>query len=262
VAVGAKQVAEADRALDLARLDLDLSVMGISEEQAKRALRHAWLQLAATLILTVGIPVFLRMMQLARGRLAIPTPRVEHPRLNDPAGLRRLMRVLPDIRAIEGLLARVEGNVARAESLLSYVESAAELDLLLKRVPDASALQGLLIGTRVSTKSAGARVGALLDRVGDTRLLDGLLVRTDGARQLWQLLSKVDDPKLLWIYLHELDSWRVARLTSELSAAELARFRSTLGGDQLRQVAAVYEGPQLRSALYEPRGQAGSSAAV
>ncbi|GAB4284067.1 MAG: hypothetical protein Kow0092_38660 [Deferrisomatales bacterium] len=53
-ALGAKDVLDAQAMLRMARLDVHGDIVGISEADAERALRNAWINLAATTVLTAG----------------------------------------------------------------------------------------------------------------------------------------------------------------------------------------------------------------
>jgi len=227
ITLAGKNVLDAYRTLEMARLDVDLTVLGVTEDEAERALRHAWIQFAATLLLTVGVPAFLRVLRLVGRGLGLEPlelPNVARLQRDNPEGLRALMRVLPDILAVERLLARVDGSLARAQSLLAYVSSPAELNALLGRVPDPMVLESLLIGIN-RRQSSGARLIALLDRIADAARLDR--------------------------YLYELGYDRTRRIASVVTDAEFAELANELRMDNLRRIADDHSGQALRTRLFD-----------
>jgi hypothetical protein len=179
---------EASDLLDLARLDEELA--GVTVEDARRALRHAWINLAAVVILTFGPAVFLRLLRFAKGRIGIA--RFAHLAAASQADAVRtaamLRKVGGDAARLNRLLGDVGGDLARLESIVAYTDDIAKVEKLLAQVKHADTVNDLLIGARAGTRSA-EKVLSLLDRGVTPLQLERMLPHASGIDEVATLVK-------------------------------------------------------------------------
>ncbi len=158
VGMAASAVENTDDLLDLARLDTDGSVAGISVEQAQDALRTAWIGMGISAVLVGGIgALWSRLVFKAIGGTRVPSELIR---------LSALMRV--DAVGAEALIGKVK-NLEQAEGLLELTGDSALLARMLERTTDARQLEfALMSGTPEKVMEA-------LELAGDAATLAKML---------------------------------------------------------------------------------------
>jgi Domain of unknown function (DUF4157) len=182
IGVAAHGVVEARRALDLALLDPHLELQGVTVEQARSALNHAWIGLALSILIPAGIAAFTgamvwRMGRMAR-RLAREMPHLHAANQADPMRVERLLRLVPDAAHLDRLLGLVT-DAQRLERMLFHAGDGTALERLLRRVPDT------------------VRLANWLERAGTAERMVAILDRTSGAAQIDALAATYGDRFLL-----------------------------------------------------------------
>jgi hypothetical protein len=135
-------------------------------------MNHAWVGLALSILLPLGIAAFTGAMIWRSGRatrqLARDLPHVHALYRSDPVALERLMRAVPDLQHINTLLGLV-GDARRLEQMLLYSSDVASLKRLIRRVPDTAKLASWL--ERAGTTE---RMTVILDRTAEAAQIDAL----------------------------------------------------------------------------------------
>ena len=165
IGLGVHEVSEAEALLQLVRLDLDQSVTGVSEEDAELALTMAWIGLALSILLTVGVVALAAALRFARGTM-------------EAAGL--------SLRYYQ--LAR--DNPELFNSLRRIVRDPMQLDRMLRAADDAADLERLL--HRLGSGLDLPRVERLLDRVGDAGRVNRMLDLATNGVQLEAALNQLN----------------------------------------------------------------------
>lgn len=182
VGVAAHGVIEARRALDLALLDPNLQLQGVSVDQARSALHHAWIGLALSILIPAGLAAFTGAMIWRMGRAARQLAR-EMPHLHaayqaDPVRVERLLRLVPDAAHLDRLIGLVT-DAQRLERMLFHAGDGRALERLIHRVPDT------------------VKLASWLERAGTAERMTAILDRTSGAAQIDALALMYGDQFLL-----------------------------------------------------------------
>ncbi len=155
----------------MARLDINLSVYGLTEERADELVRSAWLQSIGTALLTAGLAaiggagLFLAGRRAYRGWRYANVVALEG---SNPQLLAQLTNMTRDLRQLEGLL-RATDDADLLRNLLLH-GSGDEIGRLLGQASDARALLDVLGHVRNATQAE-----RLLGMMSDTRTLANLL---------------------------------------------------------------------------------------
>lgn len=232
VGMGIHGVVDARRTLDLALLDPHLDLHGVSVEQAREALHHAWVNLAVTALMVVGAVGLMGLVRfLGRGARQFGNlPHLQGALRSNPLAAERLMNIVTDhakLNELLGLAGRVEhletlflhgSDVREVERVLRYVgdgalaaryvEGAQSVDRFLRvfaRVGSAEELAGFanLYGNDLvrlerqlaalgADAGAGARLRAIITRAGGLPAMEGMLVHCDDLVQLERLLARFE----------------------------------------------------------------------
>jgi hypothetical protein len=177
-----KQVGEARRRLDLARLDTQLNIQGVSVKDAEHALNMAWVSLAIELAMAGLFTALVGRMAfkgIQRWRLPQLTKLAEA----DAALAAKLVEKIGDAKLVDTLLGHFAGDGNKLIEALAYVKDGKSLVTLLGKVKDAELLASLLRSCRSDTVLVG-----LLDKFKDLKKLDTLL----GVASPKQLLHLMD----------------------------------------------------------------------
>lgn len=196
----------------MARLDVDLSVYGITEEQADAAIHDAWVGAVLTGVLTAGIGVLGGLRAFAKGKQVVRRFRYPHlTRLEagDPAALAQLLTMAKDLRKLEKLLDQTAGDAHLLRQLLQH-GTADEIAGLLTHASDARALHTVL-GWADDLDDARALLSHTADTAALARVLDGMGDLTRVRKLLTEL-----DPVRLDAMLARIDGAQLAKLTDEL----------------------------------------------
>jgi hypothetical protein len=192
----------------MARLDTDLSVYGVSEEQADAAIHDAWVGMILSGVFAGGLGVLGGLRVVAKGRQVyrgLRYPKLVALEQADPALLAQLLAMGKDLRKVEKLLQQTAGDGRLLKDLLGF-GTADEIAGLLNVARDPAALHRILGWTHDLKE-----VRRLLDASGD-------------ASKLAKVLDGVDDLKLAKSLLKEFGD--VARLEAALGkAADAAQFK-------------------------------------
>lgn len=173
IAVSARGVADARSALDLALLDPHLTLQGISVEQARSAMRHAWIGLGLSILIPVGIAGFMGAMLWRSGR-AMRAMRAEFPHLHaavqaNPVAVERLLGIVGSAERLDHLLG-LAGDIWRLEKMFLFGGGdAVMIERLLRRVADTAKLVGWM-----EHAGSAQRMIAILDRTADAAQIDRL----------------------------------------------------------------------------------------
>ncbi|HEX3762053.1 MAG TPA: DUF4157 domain-containing protein [Kofleriaceae bacterium] len=182
----AQNIGEARRRLDLARLDTQLNIQGVTVEDARHALNMAWVSLVIELAMA-GLFVTLGAKLAAKGIQNWRMPNLAKLAQTDAALAAKLVQQVGDAKLVDTLLGHFAGDGQKLVEALAYVKDGKSLAALLARVRDAELLAGLL-------RSAGSDVAllGLLDKFKDLKRLDALL-GVASPRQLLRLLELARD---------------------------------------------------------------------
>ena len=238
--MGGKGVIDAMRLVDMARLDTDLSVRGVTEQQAEAALTHAWVNLAVSMVLAFGPLALGRLLKYITrtGTTALEMGNIARLEAVDAAGLARLTNLVKDITLLDRLIGLTGTNAVRLESLLAYVRDAAELEALLGRVKNAETLESCLIAIN-QARGSGATMTRMLEGVTDVDRLHGIFI--------------------------DLGEVRIARFGA-MRGGELLGSIDAVGYKYIKGLADEYSGPALqariRGLVEERAGLSGEAAAL
>ncbi|MEO7729907.1 MAG: hypothetical protein ABIY55_02965, partial [Kofleriaceae bacterium] len=243
VGVAAHGVVEGRRALDLALLDPHLQLQGVSVEQARTALNHAWIGLALSVLIPLGIAALAGALVWRMGRaarqFARDMPHLDAAYRTDPVRVERLLRQVPDLAHLDRLLGLVT-DAQRLETMLFHAGDGVALERLLRRVPDL------------------VKLASWLEHAGTAERLTVILDRTAGAAQLDALATRYGERFMLLeshLALVGADARAGARLQALLEHAGgpdgLSRLLTQLGSatDQTAFLGAIESNPARGVAL-------------
>lgn len=199
ITLGARDLANAYETQRMARLDLDQSIQGVTEEEAGAAVRQGWINTIATGVLAAG-GVALGMARLGRGAWRrFRSPNIVALEASNPTLLTQLLSMSQgSVRRLEGILAACGGDAEVARRLLGH-GTAEEITRLLSRSHSGEGLAEILGRT-----GSLARAEHLMGVVPDSRRLMRMLEALEHAGPLAALddaaiasLSRVEPAVLL-----------------------------------------------------------------
>jgi hypothetical protein len=260
VGMATKNLLDAQAVQKMARIDTDLSVYGVSEEQADKAVKDAWTGLALTVVLAVGVAAFMARAILRGGTGAAVKgfPHLEAVLKADANLARELTALCKDVRTLERILSNVKAY-GHAKELLLIADSAKVESLLTKVGGDSASLVRVLKAAGqvksaeklLETISDAAKLADILEEVGDAKKLQGLLdtlgaektteiINSLGAQRFGGLAAELD-AKALSKFVAEVDLARIQGLESSLAlgARDIARVHASAGVDGLAQIERV-----------------------
>ncbi|UZN03704.1 DUF4157 domain-containing protein [Cellulomonas sp. S1-8] len=218
IAMGVKGVVDAYELVDLALLDPTGAVGGVTVEQARAALRTAWIGLGINILLVGGLAAVWAALRLAgRGAGDVPA---------ELAHLSTLMKSNPVLA--EQLMAKVK-DFAKLEDLLSTTNDAVLLERMLARTSDVRHLQYALmhgdpttIARMIDLAGDSRRLGLVLDHAPDVVTAERLLLKTGDAEGLSLLLRSADNAHIAEAVLDWAKDPRIADRLLGLSAGDQA----------------------------------------
>ncbi|OLT00516.1 hypothetical protein BJF90_34980 [Pseudonocardia sp. CNS-004] len=142
----AKNVGESRRRLDLARLDTQLNIQGISVEDAEKALTMAWVSFVLELAMAGLFGTLVGKMAL-KGIQAWRMPLLTKLAETDAALAAKLVGRIGEAKLTETLLGHYAGDGNKLFEALAYVKDGKSLATLLGKAKDAEVLTSLLIST-------------------------------------------------------------------------------------------------------------------
>lgn len=216
VAHGIGQVQDAYALLDLAMLDDKGTVKGVTVEQARAALKTAWIGLGLNVLLGgAGLAaLFGRLIMVGRGASKIP---------GDLAHLSALAKVNPV--AAEKMIAQVK-DLAKVDDLLRITGDSVLLERMLAKTGDVRHLEFVLM------HGDPRKVMELVDLAGDSTKLGRVLEHAPDAATAERLLKLTDDADGLAILLRNADNAGIAEELLRWTSASLANRMVSLAGDQ------------------------------
>jgi hypothetical protein len=224
----AKNVGEARRRLDLARLDTQLQIQGIPVEAAEHALNMAWVSLAIELAMAGLFTALVGKMAL-KGIEAMRMPALTRLAESDPVLAEKLVnRMLGDTKLTDTLLRHYAGDGNKLFEALAYVKDGKSLTTLLGKVKDTEVLTSLLISTGKDTNLL-----ELLDKFKDVNRLDRLL-GVASRQQLLRLMALTKDEAMVAKLVEGMGPSKALKLMSRGLAAEQAIVLDGLGSDALK----------------------------
>jgi hypothetical protein len=223
----AKNVGEAWRRLDLARLDTQLQIQGISVEDAEHAVKMAWVSFVLELTMA-GLFTALVGKMAFKGLQAWRMPALTKLAEVDAALAETLVRRIGDAKLTDTLLGHYAGDGNRLIEALAYVKDGKSLTTLLGKVKDAEVLRSLLIGA-----GSDARLFELLDKFKNVNKLDTML-GVASRQQLLRLIALTKDEAMVAKLVEGMGPSRALTLMDAGLTAERAIALDRLGEDAVR----------------------------
>lgn len=213
-------VGKASDALDLALLDTHGELQGISVEQARAALHHAWIGMAVSLVVPLGLAAVYGVLRLIGNgaitkfaelpflKTAIETDAITTERLlrivNDPVKLNKLLKLAGEARRLDGIIL-FAGDLAKAERLLVQIKDPVKLYTwlqqavtgdrmlsLIKLTPSVEKLEVLINGYAGNLVRLERDLASLGTGVAAGARLDQLMTKVGGAEKLLALADRCD----------------------------------------------------------------------
>ena len=222
-----KNIGESRRRLDLARLDTQLNIQGISVEDAEHALTMAWVSFVVELVLAGLFGTLLGKMALKgiqAGRMPLLTKLAE----TDAALAAKLVERIGEAKLTETLLGHYAGDGNKLFEALAYVKDGKSLTTLLGKVKDAEVLTSLLIST-----GSDAKLLELLDKFKNVNKLDTML-GIASRQQLLRLIALTKDEAMVAKLVEGMGPSRALTLMDAGLTAEHAIALDRLGEDAVR----------------------------
>jgi hypothetical protein len=218
-----KNVGEARRRLDLARLDTQLTIQGVTVKDAEHALNMAWVSFAIELAMAglftalVGGLAFKGIQKL---RMPLLTKLAE----TDAALAAKLVERIGDAKLADTLLGHF-GDANRLVETLAYVKDGKSLAALVAKVKDTELLSRLLISTGSDT--------ALVELMGKFKNLEKLdtLLGIADAKDLMRVLALTKDEAMVAKLVEGVGSGRAITLLESGLTGEQALRLDRLGED-------------------------------
>ena len=167
---GWKGVKSAQAMLDLARVDTDLSIQGVTVEQAEEALHDAWVGMVITAVLG-GLALGIAGAGLFKAVRSMRFPHLAKLAESDPGLAAKLLKTCGDSKLANTLLGHFAGDGLKLAEALELSKDAKSLIAIIGQVKDADLARRLL-------KFAGGeeQLAPLLTRFKNYRKLQDLLV--------------------------------------------------------------------------------------
>ena len=223
----AKNVGESQRRLDLARLDTQLNIQGISVEDAEHALNMAWVSFVLELAMA-GLFGTLAGKMALKGIQAWRMPLLTKLAETDAALAAKLVERIGEAKLTETLLGHYAGDGNKLFETLAYVKDGKSLTTLLGKVKDAEVLTSLLIST-----GSDARLLELLEKFKNVNKLDTML-GIASRRQLLRLIALTKDEAMVAKLVEGMGPSRALTLMDAGLTAEHAIALDRLGEDAVR----------------------------
>ena len=223
----AKNVGESRRRLDLARLDTQLNIQGISVEDAEHALNMAWVSFVLELALAGLFGTLVGKMAF-KGIQAWRMPLLTKLAETDAALAETLVKRIGEAKLTETLLGHYAGDGNKLFEALAYVKDGKSLTTLLGKVKDAEVLTSLLIST-----GSDARLLELLDKFKNVNKLDTML-GIASRQQLLRLIALTKDEAMVAKLVEGMGPSRALTLMDAGLTAEHAIALDRLGEDAVR----------------------------
>jgi hypothetical protein len=223
----AKNVGEARRRLDLARLDTQLNIQGISVEDAEHALNIAWVSLVVELAMA-GLFTALVGKAAFKGIQAWRMPSLARLAETDAALAAKLVSRIGDAKLADVLLGHYAGDGNRLWEALAYVKDGKSLTTLLGKVKDVERLTSLLIGA-----GSDSRLLELLDKFKNVDKLDSMLGLAS-RQQLLRLIALTKDEAMVAKLVEGMGSSRALSFLDAGLTAEHAIKLDGLGESAVR----------------------------
>ncbi len=228
VAMAAEGVSDADDLVDMARLDVDLSIYGVSEEQAEEALSDAWTGLAISIVLAVGITALYARMILRSGTGTVSPgfANIEGLLRSDPTLLNELISLTSDVRRLERILDAVR-DASKAKELLLLAEGV-EVESLLSRVGNNADVlhrilrvaDGAAAGRLLDVITDGERLANLLDEAGDATRVENLITEL-GGDEVARIAGQYGGTRL-GVFVRELEAAELVAMVADLSPSRIS----------------------------------------
>ena len=223
-----KNIGEANRRLDLARLDTQLNIQGISVEDAEHAVKMAWVSFVIEAVLA-GVLTALVGGAAIKGLRNLRMPNLAKLAEVDAALAAKLIQQMNgDAKLVDALLGHYAGDAGKLVEALAYVKDGKTLVQLLAKVKDAELLTSLLIGS-----GTDAKLLQLLGKIKDVRKLDALLGAATPP-QLLRLFELAKDEVMVAKLVESMGSFRAVRLLESGLPAEEALSLNRLGDGAVR----------------------------
>jgi hypothetical protein len=222
-----ENIGEARRRLDLARLDTQLNIQGISVEDAEHALNMAWVSFVIELAMA-GLFATLVGKTALKGIQAWRMPLLTKLAETDAALAAKLVERLGEAKLTETLLGHYAGDGNKLFEALAYVKDGKTLTTLLGKVKDAETLTSLLIST-----GSDARLLDLLDKFKNVNKLDTML-GIASRQQLLRLIALTKDEAMVAKLVEGIGPSRALTLMDAGLTAEHAIALDRLGEDAVR----------------------------
>lgn len=198
--VAARGVAKASAAVDLARLDTDQSVGGVSVEEAKSALTHAWIGLVISAALG-GLFSALGGRMIYKGIQARRLPFFTKLAETDAALAGKILSKVEDTKMADTLIGKF-GDANKLYEALAYVKDGKSLVTLVDKIKDVE------------------RTRALLMAAGHESRLTPLLARFKNLPELEVMLGKATPSELIRLYSVARSETAVANLVAHMSPSQ------------------------------------------
>lgn len=222
-----KNIGESRRRLDLARLDTQLKLQGISVEDAEHALNMAWVSFVVDLVLA-GLFGTLVGRMAVKGIQASRMPLLTKLAETDAALAAKLVERIGEAKLTERLLGHYAGDGNKLFEALAYVKDGKSLTTLLGKVKDAEVLTSLLIST-----GSDAKLLELLDKFKNVNKLDTML-GIASRQQLLRLIALTKDEAMVAKLVEGMGPGRALTLMDAGLTAEHAIALDRLGDDAVR----------------------------
>ncbi len=223
----AKHIGEAERRLDLARLDTQLNIQGITVAQAEHALKMAWVSFVIEAVLA-GVFTVLTGAAAIKGLKDWRFPNLAALAKADPILAAKLLdRMGGNLKLADALVAKLGGNTATLLEVLAYAKNGETLVKLISEVKDADLLLDLLVGTGHGAASAEKLVELLGQFKNAGKLAELLGVARPG--QLLKMRALADEAILTKLLLETQNAPRVLKLLEAGLAGEEALALTRMG---------------------------------
>jgi len=222
-----KHVGEARRRLDLARLDTQLQIQGITVEAAEHALNMAWVSFVLELALAGLFGTLVGKMAL-NGIQAWRMPLLTKLAEADAALAAKLVERIGDAKLTDTLLGHFAGDGNKLFEALAYVKDGKSLTALLGKVKDAEVLSSLLISA-----GSDAKLLELLAEFKNVNKLDTML-GVASRQQLLRLIALTKDEAMVAKLVEGMGPNRALTLMDAGLTAEHAIALDRLGDDAVR----------------------------
>ncbi|HEY2383486.1 MAG TPA: DUF4157 domain-containing protein [Terriglobia bacterium] len=228
----AKNLGEARRRLDLARLDTQLQIQGVTVEAAEHALTMAWVSFVIELA-TAGLFGALVGKLALKGIRAMRLPALTKLAETDAALAAKLVERIGDAKLTDTLLGHFSGDGNKLFEALAYVKDGKSLTALIGKVKDAEVLSSLLISAGSDTK-----LFELLDKFKNVNKLDTML-GVASRQQLLRLIALTKDETMVARLVEGMGPGRALSLMDAGLTAEHAITLDRLGEDAVRAFSSI-----------------------